>query len=87
MVAFDSIFLALIVIAYCIQRCRLDARRSACLKAYPFNKYKSGLMALVQYSEKNEGAADIKKVTAAEYAHQVMKKEYFEVPVPRDWAE
>ena len=43
-------------------------------------------MALVRYDEKNDGAADVAKVTADEYAHQLTQREYFEVAVPENWA-
>ena len=83
----DAVVLVLIVVIYCIQRCRLDSRRNKMLETYPFSKYKSGLMALVQYDVKKNSISNVAKVTADEYAHQVMKKEYFEVPVAKDWAE
>lgn len=86
MLTCDGVILALIVLLYCVQRCRFDERRNKRLKEFPFNKYKAGLMALVRYDEKNDGAADVAKVTADEYAHQLTQREYFEVAVPENWA-
>ena len=43
-------------------------------------------MALVQYCEKNEGAANIEKVTADEYAHHKMTTLNFEVSIPKNWS-
>ena len=82
----DLTILLLIQLLYIVQRCRFQSRKAGSLATFPFSQYRGGLVALVQFDEKSQGAANVAKVTADEYAHQHMQRDYFEADVPCEWA-
>ena len=84
--AIDFLIWLIVHCAILASLCRLASSRRAQIDEFPLAKYRAGLVALVQYCEKNKTSADIKEVTAKEYAHQKMQTAFFSADVPEEWA-